>query len=151
VCEPFGLAVDQSDNLYIVTAAGDGTFVRRVMDSSNLIYTVLGAPPSAQAVALDQAGDLLVTSDIPDVVMLSPSSPGAAITGQEPVQLFLGYGQIWCTNARPEALRLQVQTNPHSPSEFRVNGAVSNFDEFGKAFGCKANQPMLRANACRVW
>ena len=66
-------------------------------------------------------------------------------------RFFLGYGQIWCTNARPEALRLQVQTNPHSPSEFRVNGAVSNFEEFRNAFGCKAGQPMVRANACRVW
>jgi len=66
-------------------------------------------------------------------------------------RFFLGYGQIWCTNATAEALRLQVQTNPHSPSEFRVNGAVSNFEEFGKAFGCKAGQPMVRANACRVW
>lgn len=74
------------------------------------------------------------------------------IDGFTPEQrFFLGYGQIWCTNARPEALRLQVQTNPHSPSEFRVNGAVSNFEEFGKAFGCQAGQPMVRANACRVW
>ena len=79
---------------------------------------------------------------------------GAAktIDGFTPQQrFFLGFGQIWCTNATPEVLRLQVQTNPHSPGEFRVNGSVSNFAEFGKAFGCKAGQPMVRANACRVW
>jgi putative endopeptidase len=66
-------------------------------------------------------------------------------------RFFLGWGQIWCTNATPQAQRLQVQTNPHSPAEFRVNGSVSNFEEFKKAFGCKASQPMVRANACRVW
>jgi predicted metalloendopeptidase len=85
---------------------------------------------------------------------LANASPDARtlIDGLTPEQrFFLGYGQIWCANARPEALRLQVQTNPHSPSEFRVNGAVSNFEEFGKAFGCKAGQSMVRANACRVW
>jgi endothelin-converting enzyme/putative endopeptidase len=74
------------------------------------------------------------------------------IDGFSPEQrFFMGFGQIWCTNATPQALRLQVQTNPHSPGEFRVNGTVSNMDEFRKAFGCKPGQPMVRANACRVW
>jgi putative endopeptidase len=74
------------------------------------------------------------------------------IDGFTPQQrFFLGFGQIWCSNATPQVLRLQVQTNPHSPGEFRVNGSVSNFGEFSKAFGCKAGQPMVRANACRVW
>ena len=29
--------------------------------------------------------------------------------------MFLGWAQVWCENARPEAERLQAQTNPHSP------------------------------------
>jgi endothelin-converting enzyme/putative endopeptidase len=66
-------------------------------------------------------------------------------------RLFIGFGQIWCENARPEAVRLRVQTNPHSPGRFRTNGAVSNMPEFAKAFACKADAPMVRANACRVW
>jgi predicted metalloendopeptidase len=28
---------------------------------------------------------------------------------------------------------------------------VSNMSEFSEAFGCKAGQKMVRANACRVW
>jgi putative endopeptidase len=28
---------------------------------------------------------------------------------------------------------------------------VQNFEEFGKAFGCKVGQPMMPENACRVW
>ena len=47
--------------------------------------------------------------------------------------------------------RLQVQTDPHSPREFRVNGVVQNMPEFGKAFGCKVGQPMMPANACHIW
>ncbi len=85
---------------------------------------------------------------------LAKDSPDSQkpIDGFTPEQrFFLGFGQIWCMNATPEALRLQVQTNPHSPAEFRVNGSVSNFEEFSKAFGCKAGQPMARVNACRVW
>ncbi|MGH9632020.1 MAG: M13 family metallopeptidase, partial [Bryobacteraceae bacterium] len=74
------------------------------------------------------------------------------IDGFTPEQrLFLGWGQIWCTNYRDEALRLRTQTDPHSPGKYRVNGVVSNMPEFQKAFACKAGQPMVRENACRVW
>jgi putative endopeptidase len=66
-------------------------------------------------------------------------------------QFFLGFGQNWCGDTRPEQLRLQVQTDPHSPRQFRVNGVVQNMPEFGQAFGCKTGQPMMPANACRVW
>jgi endothelin-converting enzyme/putative endopeptidase len=66
-------------------------------------------------------------------------------------QFFLAYGQNWCGTNRPEQVRLQVQTDPHSPREFRIKGAVQNMPEFGQAFGCKAGQPMMPVNACRVW
>jgi len=64
---------------------------------------------------------------------------------------FLAWGQIWCENRRPEALRMMAQTNPHSPGRYRVNGVVSNMPEFQKAFSCKANAPMVRQKPCRVW
>jgi endothelin-converting enzyme/putative endopeptidase len=66
-------------------------------------------------------------------------------------QFFLAFGQNWCGNIRPEALRTQVQTDPHSPEEFRANGVVQNMPEFGKAFGCKVGQPMMPASTCHVW
>jgi putative endopeptidase len=72
--------------------------------------------------------------------------------GYTPLQeFFLGYGQNWCGDTRPEQLRMQVQTDPHSPRQFRVDGVVQNMPEFGKAFGCKVGQPMMPANYCRVW
>jgi putative endopeptidase len=64
---------------------------------------------------------------------------------------FIGYGQIWCENQREAAARVQARTNPHSTGEWRVKGAVQNFDEFGKAFSCKVGQPMMPVNASRVW
>ena len=74
------------------------------------------------------------------------------IDGYTPEQrFFLSFGQIWCTNAREEALRLQVQTNEHSPPRFRINGVVENMPEFQKAFSCKPGQPMVAQHACRVW
>jgi endothelin-converting enzyme/putative endopeptidase len=76
----------------------------------------------------------------------------AKIDGYTPEQrFFLSFGQVWCENAREEALRMLVQTNEHSPPQFRVNGVIVNMPEFQKAFGCKPGQPMAPVNACHVW
>jgi len=69
----------------------------------------------------------------------------------EAQRFFLAFGQIWCDNEREELKRQQIQTNPHSLAEFRVNGVVSNMPEFRQAFGCKIGQPMVRQNSCRLW
>jgi putative endopeptidase len=66
-------------------------------------------------------------------------------------RFFLGFGRVWCEKQRPEYLRMQVSTNPHSPGRYRVNGVVQNMPEFRRAFGCKAGQPMVAENACHVW
>ncbi len=66
-------------------------------------------------------------------------------------QFFVAYGQGWCQNNRPEDLRLRVQTDPHSPEEFRVNGVLVNLPEFQKAFACKTGQPMAPAKRCAIW
>ncbi|HEV2990069.1 MAG TPA: M13 family metallopeptidase [Candidatus Angelobacter sp.] len=72
--------------------------------------------------------------------------------GYTPIQqFFLAHGQNWCGSSRPESVRLQAQTDPHSYRKFRVNGVVQNMPEFGKAFGCQTGQPMMPVNACRVW
>jgi putative endopeptidase len=77
---------------------------------------------------------------------------GEAVDGFTPVQqFFISFGQVWCANVTPQALRLQAQSNPHSTPKYRVNGVVSNMPEFQKAFNCKQGQAMMRANACRVW
>jgi putative endopeptidase len=66
-------------------------------------------------------------------------------------RFFLGFARVWCEKRRPESARMQVTTNPHSPGRWRVNGVVQNMPEFQQAWGCKAGQPMVSANACRVW
>ena len=66
-------------------------------------------------------------------------------------QFFIAFGQNWCGELRPQRARMQVQTDPHSPQEFRVNGVVRNMPEFGQAFNCKQGQPMMPDNMCRVW
>jgi putative endopeptidase len=64
---------------------------------------------------------------------------------------FLAYANVWCGNLRPELARTAVLTQGHSLSPYRVNNVVGNMNEFAHAFGCHAGQPMVHANACRVW
>jgi predicted metalloendopeptidase len=73
------------------------------------------------------------------------------IDGFTPEQrFFLSYASVWCGNIRPEALRARVKTDPHSPSEFRCNGPLSNLDEFAAAFDVPEGAPMRRPAADRV-
>jgi endothelin-converting enzyme/putative endopeptidase len=66
-------------------------------------------------------------------------------------RVFIGYAQVWCQNATAEFERANAINNAHAANPYRVNGVVSNMPEFRKAFSCKADAPMVRANACRVW
>jgi len=78
--------------------------------------------------------------------------PEPKIDGYTPQQrFFLAWGQVWCQNIRPEAARMRVQIDPHSPAHDRVNGVVENMPEFREAFACRVGQPMVRQPACRVW
>ncbi|HTV08749.1 MAG TPA: M13 family metallopeptidase [Candidatus Aquilonibacter sp.] len=68
-----------------------------------------------------------------------------------PQRFYIAFAQNWCENSRPEIVREEVQTDPHSPDHFRANGAIVNQPGFGPAFGCKTGDPMTPAKNCRVW
>ncbi len=69
----------------------------------------------------------------------------------EDQQFFLATAQIWCANTREAEIRRRVQTDPHSPPRFRVNGSLSNLPEFAEAFACEEGTPMHPTNTCAVW
>jgi endothelin-converting enzyme/putative endopeptidase len=66
-------------------------------------------------------------------------------------QFFLGYAQIWCENSTEASSRVRAATDPHSPGPFRANGVLQNMPEFREAFACKAGDPMVSEQPCRVW
>ena len=77
---------------------------------------------------------------------------GTTIGGYTPEQrFFLGFAQVWCQNQAPQEARQRAFTDPHSPGRYRAIGTLQNMPEFEKAFSCKTGQPMVSANACRVW
>ena len=64
---------------------------------------------------------------------------------------WISAANVWCNKVRPEALRVSVITDPHSPGEFRVRGPLSNMPEFSKDFNCPLNSPMNPTHKCTVW
>ncbi len=76
---------------------------------------------------------------------LLASKPRVTIDGFTPEQrFFLGYAQMWRSVSRPEYARTKVNTDPHAPWMWRVNGPLSNMPEFAAAWACQAGDPMVR-------
>ena len=69
----------------------------------------------------------------------------------EDQQFFLSFAQSWCSKRRPAYARMLVTVDPHSPPQYRVNGAVSNVPGFAEAFSCPAGAPMAPVDRCEVW
>ena len=69
--------------------------------------------------------------------------PDAMVDGLTRDQrFFLGFASAWRDQARPEALRVQLASDPHSPGVTRANGTPSNVPAFAAAFGCKPGDAM---------
>jgi putative endopeptidase len=69
-------------------------------------------------------------------------------TGEQ--RFFLGWAQVWRRKYRDSELLKRLVTDPHSPSEFRVNGPTSNIDAFYDAFAVKPGDRMYRPPTERV-
>jgi endothelin-converting enzyme/putative endopeptidase len=78
-----------------------------------------------------------------------PPPPRDGFTAEQ--RLFLGWAQGWCQTSTDQSAKLRVQTDPHSPGRYRVDGVFANMPEFQKAYNCAPKTKMVRENACRVW
>lgn len=66
------------------------------------------------------------------------------IDGQTQDQrFFFSWAQAWRNTITPQELKLRVNTDPHSPAKYRVNGVVANIPEFQTAFSCKVGDKMV--------
>ena len=80
--------------------------------------------------------------------------PAPVIDGFTGIQrFFMGFGQVWRSLIREEALRKQVVADPHAPDEFRANGPVRNMDEWYEAFAVKdgAKLYLPPRERVRIW
>lgn len=90
-----------------------------------------------------------------DAYMLRLAKTGrTAIGGFTPEQrFFLSFALFERENRRPEAEKMQVLTDPHSPGKFRINGPASNLPEFYAAFGVKKGDKLYRppSSRAKIW
>ena len=77
-----------------------------------------------------------------------PAAVIDGLTGEQ--RFFLGWAQVWRRKYRDEELRVRLVTDPHSPSEYRANGVVTNMTEFHQAFGLKPGDKLYRPAEQRV-
>ena len=73
------------------------------------------------------------------------------LTGEQ--RFFLAFAQAWRTKQRPDAVKNQVATDPHSPARFRVIGPLRNIDAWYAAFGVNPGDAMYIAPEARakIW
>ncbi len=80
-----------------------------------------------------------------------PEERTKKIDGLTPEQrFFLSFAAIWRSKIRDEDQKLRLNTDPHSPAQFRVNGPLSNLPEFQQAFNIPDGSPMVRPADKRV-
>ena len=77
-----------------------------------------------------------------------PSPVIDGLTGEQ--RFYLGWSQAWREKTREERALQLVTIDPHSPPEFRANGAAVNSDGFHQAFGTKPGDAMYKAPADRI-
>jgi putative endopeptidase len=66
-------------------------------------------------------------------------------------RFFLSFAQSSCENQTFLTAHRSQSADPYSVGRVRVNGAVQNFEEFGKAFQCAKGKPLYPEKSCRVW
>jgi putative endopeptidase len=111
---------------------------------------------------LHQNGKLVLGESIGDLggITIAYAAYQKSIEGHRPPDIdgftpeqrfFLGWAQVWGSNQRPEAARMQANTNPHPLARFRGNGPLSDMPAFAAAFSCKKGDPMVREQSCKIW
>ncbi|MGB3452590.1 MAG: M13 family metallopeptidase [Moheibacter sp.] len=98
-------------------------------------------------------GGVSVAFDALKMYLKDHGNPGL-IDGFTPEQRFyISWGTIWRTKATDEALKNQVNTDPHSPGYYRAFGPIINVDGFFEAFDIKPGDKMYKApeDRIRIW
>jgi len=106
-------------------------------------------------------GQLTLGENIADLAGLTVAQAAyhLSLKGKEPPvldgfsgdqRLFLGYAQVWRYKAHEETTRQRLLSDPHSPPEFRINGAVRNVDAWYQAFNVKPGDKLYLAPEARV-
>ena len=128
---------------------------RKVEKQFNQYVVADGLKVNGKLTLGENIADLGGLSIAYDAYQLSLKRSGRKdIDGLTPEQrFFISFAVFERENSRPEFVKMQVLTDPHSPGIFRINGPVSNCNEFYEAFGVSKTDKLYRAPKDRemVW
>lgn len=93
-------------------------------------------------------GGLKIALAALDAELDGDHSPVAGLTPHQ--RFFMAWARAWRRNYTDEYLRLIVNSDPHSPSDLRCEGPLSNLDTFAAAFGIPDGHPTMRPIEDRV-
>ncbi|KAG0711160.1 Endothelin-converting enzyme 1 [Chionoecetes opilio] len=65
---------------------------------------------------------------------------------------YLGFANAWCEHKSAEMVLKLLVLDAHSPGRFRVQGSLSNDEEFSRVWQCPAGSPMNTGkDRCLLW
>ena len=109
-------------------------------------------------------GDLTLGENLADVgglsiaygafKMTAQGKDSTKIDGLTPDErFFLSFAQVWRAKYRPQALKTQVLTNPHSIPQWRVNGPTSDLNAFYDTYHIQPTDKMYLPDSLRahIW
>jgi putative endopeptidase len=125
---------------------------QQVIDQYNS-FTVLDSVPIKGALTVgENTADIAGVAIAYDAFKLTAQGQDTTrLDGFTPDQrFFISVARIWRVKTRDAFLRMYVNTNPHSPAKWRVNGPLMNFTPFYKAFNVQATDKMYKPEKERI-
>lgn len=109
-------------------------------------------------------GDFTLGENIADLSGLSVAYKAFQIAknGEEPEKVagytsnqlfFVGWSRVWQRKYREDEMIRRLLIDPHSPSQYRANGPVTNIDAFYDAFQVKEGDVLFKpvSERIRIW
>ncbi len=125
---------------------------QQVIDQYNL-FTVLDSMHVKGALTVgENTADIAGVAIAYDAFKLTEQGKDTTkLDGFTPDQrFFISIARIWRVKTKDEFMRMYVNTNPHSPAKWRVNGPLMNFTPFYKAFNVQPSDKMYKAEKDRI-
>ncbi len=125
---------------------------KQLVEQYNQYEPVAGVHVNGELTLGENIGDLGgLTVALRAYKLSLAGKPAVVIDGFTAEQrFFISWSQVWRRKYREEELRNRLMTDPHSPSEYRAIGIVSNIPEFYSAFDVKEGDKMYIAPEKRV-
>ncbi|MBL7873977.1 MAG: M13 family metallopeptidase [Cyclobacteriaceae bacterium] len=125
---------------------------QQVIDQYNS-FTVLDSVPIKGALTVgENTADIAGVAIAYDAFKLTEQVKDTTkLDGFTPDQrFFISIARIWRVKTTDQYLRMYVNTNPHSPPQWRVNGPLMNFTPFYNAFNVQPGDKMYKPENERI-